>query len=74
MRKYLIIAGVSWFDWENDKRGRNESKLSSRPIQIKNHELEEMESMVPRIKVVINKDAVGKRRNIKLGKEFNLSK
>ena len=74
IRKYFSIAGVSWLDLDAARRGRKDKRFSSRPIQIKNQELAEMDNIVPRSRVEINNDEEGNRRGIKLGEELNHSK
>lgn len=59
---------VSRLEEEAERRGIKERRFSSRPIQIKIHELEDRVKSVPRIKVVRNRGEEGGIKNrIKLG-------
>lgn len=65
VKKYLVVASVSWFIEGVIIIGMNDKRFSSKPIHIINHLLVEIEIIVPRIRVEENRKIKGKEDNIK---------
>lgn len=55
IKKYFRAASEEYWLFLEEIKGMNERRLSSSPIQAPNHEVEEIESVVPKIRVEINR-------------------